>query len=180
MRNQVLPLTCCLFFSSVALWGGQALRSAMKVPTAGVVGRITMDEFVGSQTQTNPLPKLKIYLFRVSDSRPLVALQEGCRRITAAPSADPMRVYRECDQNLRRAVDLVPNLPSVATTETDRDGQYEFPEVPAAGSYHIVAVKTVEGASPLVMVGIANRLKAGQRVTLDLSANDPWTRAKAP
>ena len=180
MRRVFFAFVGSLIFSNLALGGGQALRSTPKVATAGVRGQITMDEYVGSKLQSSPVPKLKMYLLRVPDSKPLVALQERCRRVTAAPNADPMQVYRTCDQNLKEAVDLVPSLPAVATAETDRDGQYEFPEVPATGSYHVVGVKTVEGGSPLVLVGMTNKLKAGDRVTLNFSANDPWTRAKTP
>lgn len=77
-------------------------------------------------------------------------------------------------------MDLVPTLRSVATTETDRDGQYEFAGVPAADRYRVVGVKLVEGAEPVVMVGVTEKLKAGERVTLDLSANYPWTRDATP
>jgi len=169
-----------LLVPSIALWGGQALRSPLRTPTARVMGHVTIDEVVGSSAQTTPLPKLKLYLVRAEDSRPLETLQEGCRRATANPNADPLKAYQTCDQNLRKAVDLVPALPAVATAETDRNGQYEFPAVPASGRYNIVAVKTVDGAEPLVIVGLTNRLRAGERVTLDLSANDPWTRARTP
>jgi hypothetical protein len=41
-------------------------------------------------------------------------------------------------------------------------------------------VKTVEGAEPIVMVGLTDRLRAGDRVTLDLSAHFPWTRDATP
>lgn len=130
--------------------------------------------------QSNPVPKLKLYLLRVDESKPLVDLQERCRRAVADPNADPLRAYRTCDQSLREAATLVPTLPSVATTETDRDGLYEFPGVPAAGRYQVVGIKAVDGAEPLVIVGITNRLRAGESVTLDLSANAPWTRAATP
>ncbi|MFZ0962504.1 MAG: hypothetical protein WAO35_16530 [Terriglobia bacterium] len=130
--------------------------------------------------QSSPIPKLKLFLLRVDDSKPLVDLQERCWHAVADPKADPVRAYNTCDQSLRQAATLVPTLPSIATTETDRDGQYEFAGVPAAGRYHVVGVKIVEGAEPLVIVGMTNRLRAGERVTLDLSANTPWTRATAP
>jgi hypothetical protein len=41
----------------------------------------------------------------------------------------------------------------------------------------VVGIKEVVGAEPLVIVGMTNKLKAGERVTLHLSANDPWTMA---
>jgi hypothetical protein len=180
MRNQILAMSCATLITCTISWGGQALRSTPNIPAAGIRGHITIDEVVGRTAQTNPVPNLKLYLLRVDDSRPLVELQEGCRRAVADPNADPLRSYRTCDQNLRQAVDLIPTLRPVATTETDREGQYEFAGVPAAGRYHVVGVKKVEGAEPLVIVGITNRLRAGERVTLDLSANAPWTRAATP
>jgi hypothetical protein len=68
----------------------------------------------------------------------------------------------------------------VATTETDRDGQHEFAGVAVAGRYQVEGVKMVEGAKPLMIVGITDKLRAGERVTLDLSANYLWTRAAMP
>jgi len=179
MRKQILALTCSALYSCVVLWGGQALRSTVKLPVAGVTGHITIDEVVGKKLVSDPIPRLKLYLLRVDDTRPLVELQEGCRHAVADPNADPVRAYRTCAQNLRQAVDLVPTLRSVATTETDRDGQYEFAGVPAAGRYRVVGVKAEVGAEPVVVVGITHMLKAGERLTLDLSANDPWTRDAA-
>ena len=180
MRKQVLALSCLALISCAILCGGQALRSTATVPAARVRGQITIDEVVGKKVQSNPIPKLKLFLLRVDDSRPLVELQESCRRATADPNADPLRAYKTCDQNLRRAVDLVPTLRSVATTETDRDGQYEFAGVPASDRYRVVGFKLVEGAEPVVLVGVTEKLKAGERVTLDLSANYPWTRDATP
>jgi hypothetical protein len=180
MLKQTPVLICLAFLSCAALLPGQSLRSTMKGPAAGVRGRITIDDFVRGKVQTNPIPKLKLYLLRVDDSKPLVELQEGCSRAVSDPGADPLRAYNLCAQNLRRAVALVPTLPSVATAETNRDGEYEFDTVPAAGRYHVVGVKTVEGAEPIVMVGVTNKLRAGDHVTLNLSANDPWTRAVTP
>jgi hypothetical protein len=68
----------------------------------------------------------------------------------------------------------------VASTEADREGFYRFENLPAAGRYQVVGVKEVEGAEPLVIVGITIKLKARERVTLHLSANGPWTRASVP
>lgn len=180
MHKQILLLICSTLFSCAFLWGGQALRSTVNTPAAGVRGRITIDEVVGKNLQSDPIPKLKLYLLRVEDSRPLVELQERCRHATADPNANPLRAYQTCDQNLRQAVDLVPTLHSVATTETDRDGQYEFAAVPAAGRYRVVGVKREAGAEPVVVVGITEKLKAGERLTLNLSANFPWTRDATP
>jgi hypothetical protein len=180
MRKQILALSCSVLISCANLCGGQALRSTAKILAAGVKGHITIDEVVGKKVQSNPIPKLKLFLLRVDDSRPLVELQESCRHAVADPRADPLRAYKTCDQNLRQAVDLVPTLRSVATTETDRDGQYEFAGVPAADRYRVVGVRMVEGAEPMVVVGITEKLKAGESVTLDLSANYPWTRDATP
>ena len=165
MRGQISVLSCVMLFSCGALCRGQqALRSTVRIPTAGVRGRVTIDEVVGHAVQSNPIPKLKLYLLRVDDTRPLVQLQESCRRATADPHADPLRAYRTCSQNLRSAVALVPTLPSVATAETDRDGGYEFAAVPASGRYHVVGVKMVEGGEPIVMVGIVECTKSLEQI----------------
>lgn len=180
MRKQILAMSCAALFSCALFGSGQALRSTPKSPAASVRGRITIDEVVGREPQTNPIPKLKIYLFRADDTRTLVELQEACRRGMKDPGANLMRAYDTCSENLRRIVEMVPTLPAVATTETDRDGAYEFAEVPAAGRYYVVGVKPVEGAEPLAMVGFINKAPAGVRITLNLSANDPWTRSTTP
>jgi hypothetical protein len=180
MRKQVLALSCSVLISCANLGGGQALRSTVKVPSAGVAGRITIDEVVGKNMQSDPIRRLKLYLLRDDDTQPLVELQQSCRRATADPHADPLRAYKTCDQNLRQAVEIIPKLRAVATTETDRDGHYEFAEVPAAGRYRVVGIKLVEGAEPVVVVGLTDKLRAGQRVTLNLSANFPWTRDATP
>ncbi len=105
MCKPVFPLFCTFFLSCAVICSGQqALRSTVNGPTAGVRGRITMDEVVGRAAQSSPIPKLKLYLLRVEDSRPLVELQERCRRATADPNANPLRAYQTCDQGLRQAV----------------------------------------------------------------------------
>jgi hypothetical protein len=161
--------------------GGQALRTSVNVPPASIKGLITMDEVVvGKGLQSDSLSRLKVYLFKAEDCRPLVELQESCRRAIADPHADPLRAYNACHRHLTQAVALVPRLPSVDSTETDRQGSYRFENVPAAGRYQVVGVKMVQGAEPLVIVGVTGKLKAGESVTLNLSANDPWTRAATP
>jgi hypothetical protein len=180
MRKQNLILTCTALIWSATSLHSQALRSSPTARTAGVRGHITINEVVGRQAQSTPIARLRLYLLRVDDSRPLVQLQDSCRRAMKDPDQDPLRAYNTCSQGLRQVVELVPTLPAVATTETDRDGSYEFAEVPATGRYYVVGVKSLEGAEPWAMVGLTNKLVAGQRVSLDLSANDPWTQPKTP
>jgi hypothetical protein len=180
MRTRTPWVIFTALLSCTYLRASQALRTTVNVPVGGIAGRITFDEVVGRNVQSNPVSKLKLYLLRVEDSRPLQDLQQRCRRAVAQPGADPLRAYNTCAQGLRQALALVPQLRSLASTETDRQGFYRFDNVPAAGRYHVVGVKEVEGAEPLVIVGVTNKLKAGERVRLNLSANDPWTRAAAP
>jgi len=177
MRKEITSISCAVLFSCAYSWAGQALRTTTNVAPAGIAGRITVDEVVGRKLQSNAVSKLKLYVLRVEDSQPLQDLQQRCRRAVAQPTADPLRAYNTCAQSLAEALALVPKLPSVASTETDREGFYRFENLPAAGRYQVVGVKEVLGAEPLVIVGITNKLKAGERVTLHLSANDPWTRA---
>ncbi len=180
MRIRTLTLVCAILVLSTAVLWGQALRSSPTARTAGVKGHITLDEVVGKEAQSTLVPKLKLYLVRADDGRELIALQDNCRRATKDPAEDPMRVFNICSAALRRVVELVPTLPAVATTETARDGSYEFAEVPAAGRYYVLGVKTLEDAEPWAMVGLTHRLVPGQRITLDLSPNDPWTHPKTP
>src|SRR5579872_2957943 len=90
MRKQILAISCTMLFSSgVFCRGQQALRSTIRIPTAGLRGRITIDEVVGRAVQSNPIPKLKLYLLRAEDTKPLVQLQESCRRATADANSNP-------------------------------------------------------------------------------------------
>lgn len=123
------------------------------------------------------MPKRIHPVLCVEDSRRFQELQQRCRRATAQPKADPLSVYNICTQSIAEAVDLVPNLPSVARAEMDREGFYEFESVRAAGRYHVVGVKKGEGSELLVIVGVTQKSKGGERVTLNLSENDPWTGA---
>jgi len=77
-------------------------------------------------------------------------------------------------------VNLIPTLPTVGVAETDHEGQYEFNEIPATGRYRVVGVKPVEGAEPILVVGLTEKLRAGQILKFDLSANLPWTRDATP
>lgn len=180
MQTRILTLIYAVLVLSTGILWGQALRSSPTARTAGVKGHITIDEVVGKEAQSTPVPKLKLYLVRADDSRELIALQESCSRATKDPGKDPMRVFNICSEALRRVVELVPTLPAIATTETGGDGSYEFAEVPAAGRYYVLGVKTLEDAEPWAMIGLTQRLEPGQRITLDLSPNDPWTHAKTP
>jgi len=176
MPKRILSVICIALFCCACLRAGQAYRTTTTVPPpAGIQGRVTFDVFVGRKPQSDPVSKLKLYLLKDEDSRPLQELQQRCRRATAQPKVDPLSVYHICTQSLAQAVELVPTLPSVARTETDREGFYEFGSVPAAGRYHVVGVKIEKDSEPLVVVGVTNKLKGGERVTLNFSANDPWT-----
>ena len=70
-------------------------------------------------------------------------------------------------------------VPCVATTATDCDGRYEFAGLPAAGRYHMAGVM-VEGAELLLIVAITSNMRAGEGITLNLSANYPWIRDAMP
>jgi len=178
MLKRILFSTCLALSAAACLWAGQAYRTTTPLPpSAGTQGRVTLDEFIGRNPQTNPVGKLKVYLIKFEDSRPLQELQQRCRRATAETSINAMTVYHVCTESLARAVELIPTLPSVARTETDRDGFYQFDSVPAAGRYQVVGVKVIPDGEPLVIVGVTSKLKAGERVTMNLSANNPWTGA---
>ena len=133
MRKQVLALSCSAIFSCALFCSGQTLRSTVRVPASSVRGRITIDEVVGREPQTNPIPKLKIYLFRADDTKALVELQEACRRGMKDPGANLMRAYDTCSQNLRRVVEMVPTLPAVSVCRLAPAGMYVDPSIWATG-----------------------------------------------
>jgi len=68
----------------------------------------------------------------------------------------------------------VPRLLRTARTKTDARGCYRFNDVPAGTKYQIVGV-SVEEDGTIIVVGMTPKLKAGEKLRLDLSENDPWT-----
>jgi hypothetical protein len=93
----------------------------------------------------------------------------------AQPNADPVRTYQLCEGALAEAFELIPKLPAMATARTDHDGSFYFDNVAPERQYHVIGIKREEGGSPLVIVAKTPRLRSGQKLTLELSENDPWT-----
>jgi hypothetical protein len=93
----------------------------------------------------------------------------------AQPKADPVRTYQLCEAALAEAFELIPKLSAVATARTDPDGSFHFDNLAPGWQYHLIGVKRDEGGSPIVIAAKTPRLRSGQRLTLELSENDPWT-----
>jgi len=167
-----------VFSFGVPLSAQTRLRSVAR-PPATIQGHVTVAMTIGHTFGTHPVAKLQLYLFRVEDSRPLQEHQRRCRRAVGQSFASPSAAYDICMQGLEEAAKLVPNLPATSTTQTDQEGFYRFENVAPGRRYQVVAAKS-EGESPEVIVGLTGRLKPGDRVTLDLSENDPWTEALPP
>ncbi|MBZ5562078.1 MAG: hypothetical protein LAP13_06620 [Acidobacteriia bacterium] len=165
-----------LVFSAEALYAGQAAHLVRQMPAPGSVsGHVTVVETINRKTAANPVRDLKVYLFTYEATRPFRELQQKCRRAMAHPAADPVRTYQLCDQALAEAYALVPNLPAIATAQTDRDGTFQFDNVSPGREYHLIGIKPAEGGSPIVVVETIKGLYSGGKVRLELSENDPWT-----
>jgi hypothetical protein len=158
-----------------ALYAGQAGRLAREVSPASVRGRVAVFETINRTPTTNPVRNLQVYLFTLEASKPFEELQLKCRRAMAQPKADPVRMYQLCEAALAEAFELIPRLPATATTRTGPDGSFQFDNVTPNRQYHLIGVKRDEAGSPIVIVAKIPRLRSGQKLTLELSENDPWT-----
>jgi hypothetical protein len=158
-----------------ALLAGQAKRLTRDVSPASVRGRVTVFEAINRTATTNPVRDLQVYLFISQTSKPFEELQHKCRRAMAQPEADPMQTYQLCETALAEAFELIPKLPATATTRTDPDGSFYFDNVAPGRQYHVIGLKPGEDGSPIVIVAKTPPLRPGQKLTLELSENDPWT-----
>jgi hypothetical protein len=158
-----------------ALYAGQAKQMAGKVSPASVLGRATVFETINRTPTTNPVRDLQVYLFTLEASKPFEEVQQKCRRAMAQPKADPVRTYQLCEAALAEAFGLVPMLPALATARTDPDGSFHFDNLAPDRQYHLIGVKRDQDGTPIVIVAKTPRLRPGQKLTLELSENDPWT-----
>ena len=154
---------------------GQAQHLVGVVPLASVRGRSTVLENINRTRARNPVRDLQVYLFTVEAAEPFEELQHKCLRAMALPNADPVQTYQICDKALAEAFELIPKLPARATTKTGPDGSFSFDNVAPGRQYHVIGVKPEQGGSPIVIVARTVRLRPGQKLTLELSENQPWT-----
>jgi len=175
MRKLLLCLSGLALLGGAALYAGQAKRVAGEVSPASVQGRVTVFETINRTPTTNPVRDLRVYIFTLEASKPFEELQLKCRRATAQPKADPVRTYQLCETALAEAYALVPSLPATATARTDRAGSFHLDDLAPDRQYHLVGIKRDEGGSPIVVVAKTPRLRSGQKLTLELSENEPWT-----
>jgi hypothetical protein len=158
-----------------ALFAGQAKRPVRDVSPASVRGRVTVFETINRTATTNPVRDLQVYLFTSEASKPFEQLQLKCRRAMAQPKPDPMRTYQLCETALAEAFELIPKLAATATARTDPEGSFHFDNVAPGRQYHVIGIKPGEGGSPIVIVAKTPPLRPAQKLTLELSENDPWT-----
>jgi hypothetical protein len=158
-----------------ALYAGQAKRLVSEVSLASVRGRVTVFETINRTATTNPVRDLQVYLFTPEATKPFEELQLRCRRAMAQPKADPMQTYRLCERALAEAFELIPTLPAMATARTDPEGSFHFDDVAPGRQYHVIGIKPDQDGRPIVIVAKTTHLRPGQKLTLELSENDPWT-----
>ena len=175
MRKLLLCLSWLGMLGGAALCAGQAKRLVSDVSPASVGGRATVFETINRTATTNPVRDLQVYLFTWEAGKPFEQLQHKCRRAMAQPKADPMQTYQLCETAQAEAFGLIPTLPAAATARTGPDGSFYFDGVAPGRQYHVIGLKRDEGGSPIVIVAKTPPLRAGQKLTLELSENDPWT-----
>jgi len=175
MRTLLLCLSGLAMLGGAVLYAGQAKRLVAEVSPASVGGQATVYETINRTPTTNPVRNLQVYLFTLEASKPFEALQLKCRRAMAQPKADPVQTYRLCEAALAEAFELIPKLPAMATVRTEPDGSFHFDNLAPNRQYHLIGIKRDEGGSPIVVVAKTPRLRSGQKLTLELSENEPWT-----
>jgi hypothetical protein len=175
MRKVLSCLGWLAMLSGALLFAGQAKRPVRDVSPASLRGRVTVFETINRTATTNPVRDLQVYLFTSEAGRPFEELQRKCRRAMAQPKADPVQTYQLCEGALAEAFEMIPKLPAVATARTDADGSFYFDNVAPGRQYHVIGIKPGEGGSPIVIVAKTPPLRPGQKLTLELSENDPWT-----
>lgn len=176
MMRKLLPCVSWLvMLGGAALYAGQAKRLVTEVSPASVRGRATVFETINRTATTNPVRNLQVYLFTPEASKPFEELQLRCRRAMAEPNADHVQTYHLCETALAQAFELIPKLPAMATALTDPEGAFYFDNVAPGRQYHVIGIKPDEDGRPIVIVKKTTRLRPGQRLTLELSENDPWT-----
>jgi len=161
--------------AGAALFAGQAKRPPAEFSPASVRGRVAVFETINRKATTTPVRDLQLYLFTAEAGKPFEELQRKCRRAMAQPKADPVATYQLCERALAEAFDLIPTLPATATARTDREGSFHFDNLASGRQYHVIGVKRDEAGSPVVIVAKTPRLLPGQKLTLELSENEPWT-----
>jgi len=175
MRKSITWVSYFLLFTPSCWCLEQAKAQTETRTPAAVEGRLTVIEGVGRSVEARPFRNVTVYLLDLDQSKPLQQLQHKCRLETAKPGNDFVAVD-VCLGGLSEAVKLVPTLSATARVQSDRDGVYKFESVPPGRRYQVVCVLMDEG-DPVVLVGLTPKLKPGQRVTIDLRENDPWTDA---
>jgi len=160
---------------AAVFYAGQANRSVSEAPRATLRGRAIVFENINRKPTTNPVRNLQVYLFSPEATRPFEELQQKCRRALARPKAGPVATHRLCERALGEAFELIPTLAAMAKAKTGADGSFSFDNVEPGRPYHVIGIKPDEEGRPIIMVVKTPCLHPGQRLTLALSENDPWT-----
>jgi len=175
MRKLLPCLSWLGMLGGTALYAGQAKQLVREVSPASVRGRVTVFETINRAATANPVRDLQVYLFTPEASKPFEELQLRCRRAMAQAKADPVQTYQLCERALAEAFELIPKLSAMATAQTDHEGSFFFDNVAPGRQYHVIGIKRDEDGRPIVVVAKTTRLRPRQKLTLELSENDPWT-----
>lgn len=184
MRFPAVLLACGIIFSG---WpaNGQVSRHIPKRtpatvepgPPANLEGKLKVYMLSSEELGDFPLDDVEVYLFTLEQSKPLQELQRRCKQAMRRTGIDPTAVYEVCRQSQEAAADLVPKLPRVGFTRTDRRGVYRFSQISPGQRYQQVVGLKYEAGDPILMVRVTPRLKSGESCELNISENEPWVDA---
>jgi hypothetical protein len=177
----LLPLLVCCAGTLESAQVSRSIPKSTAPPSkpaapANLEGKLTVYMLAGSELDDFPLDDVEVYLFTLEQSKPLQELQRRCKQAMRRSGIDPTAVYEVCRQSQEAAADLVPKLPRVGFTRTDRRGVYRFSRISPGQRYQVVGLK-YEAGEPVLMVGVTPRLKPEESCELNISENDPWVDA---
>ncbi len=123
--------------------------------------------------ELRPAQGITVYLIPAQKSVGLTRLQEeSCRRLhRSGISEHEANVIG--GRYLNNAIALIPHLPSISKTKTDRRGVYRFPNVPAGKVYKVVGLQPYEDHE-YFEIRTTGVLRSGEKLRVDLDERDPW------
>ncbi len=173
MKCSAKRLILALLFLSLCT--ARLVSSQGNTPPRGrctIQGRV-MSQFGKEVISAKGLP---VYLFTLSQSRGLQAIQRRARDRRNQLDAVGAEIGQTMAGYLGSAAELVPRLPRTAMVKTDSKGFYRFGSVPASRQYQVVATTTEEDGLIFVQ-SVTPIVGPGEVLHLDLHETDDndWT-----
>ena len=127
--------------------------------------------------ELRPAQGITVYLIPAQKSVGLTRLQEErCRRLRRSGISEN-EAHDIGERYRNNAIALIPHLPHISKTKTDKRGRYRFPSVPAGKAYKVVALEPYEDTE-YFEIRTTGVLKPSEKLQIDLDERDPWWEIK--